>query len=202
MYTTINIREYRGYKINTGINEEYLCYTLTLDQIIDTLEYMVEHHSKVLCCLFVIHLPVESNLNLRSKMTRILESLSRTIESKSKDSPNKIDMKYIWRAERSNSEHEHIHLAILVNGNAIQSGWGIFSILRNIVKSHLHSEKDGLVDFCRSNGKYGKMIIRNSSGIYTQMDEAVYAMSYIAKARASDNKSKFARLSSASRLRR
>ena len=55
MKETTTESTYRGYNINTGKDNNLPCYTKALDQIIDTLEYMTEHHSKVLVVRLDIH---------------------------------------------------------------------------------------------------------------------------------------------------
>lgn len=45
---TTNESTYRGFKVNSGNSKEHACFTKTLDQIVDTIEYMLSRHSKVI----------------------------------------------------------------------------------------------------------------------------------------------------------
>lgn len=191
---------YRGYKINCGEEGKSSCNKLTLDQCIDRMEYMISKHSKVQVVRLDLHQPIDSDKPLRKEMTRIIEKANRTLNAKSKGNPNKIDMHYIWRAEQNGSEHEHVHAVIMANGNAIQNGYSLWDSFNEALKSQYNTNKDGLVEFCESNDKYGKRIERGSDELKKQMDEASYQMSYIAKGKYDKNRPKGGRISSASRL--
>lgn len=203
MKTTSSAR-YRGYPVNTGRNNDLTCNTRTLDQYIDRLEYMVKNHSKTLSVRLDIHTPVESAVPLRKRMARILESAKRKLESKNKGK-NKIDMHHVWAAEQKASErNEHVHLALLVNGNAIQNGYSLKSAVESALERHLGTGNKvcskGLVEFCGSNGKTGIMLDRNAPDFEQKRCEAVYAESYLAKTSSKEHKARGARFSSASRL--
>ncbi|WP_165076001.1 MULTISPECIES: inovirus-type Gp2 protein [unclassified Desulfovibrio] len=199
METTIE-ETYRGYRINTGENNNLPCNIKTLDQYIDILEYMEKMHSRVLSVRLDIHTPIDSEVPLRKKMTRILESTKRNLESKN-NSNNKVDMHYVWTAERTaQAAKEHVHLDILVNGNITKNGYGIFKTLEKVVKRQIPDANDGLVEFCKSNGEKGIFIDRNDPHVEDKRNEATYAASYLAKASSKEYKAKGARFSSASRL--
>ena len=191
---------YRGYRINTGENNNLPCNIKTLDQYFDRLEYMKKMHSRVLSLRLDIHTPINSEVPLRKKMTRILESTKRNLESKNK-SNNKVDMHYVWTAERTaQAAKEHVHLAILVNGNTTKNGYGIFKTLEKVVKRQIPDANDGLVEFCKSNGETGIMLDRNDPLIADKRNKATLAASYLAKMSSKEYKAKGDRFSSASRL--
>lgn len=199
METTIE-ETYRGYRINTGENSDLPCNTKTLDQYIDRQEYMEKNHSKTLVVRLDIHTPINSAVPLRKKMTRILESTKRNLKSNNK-SNNKVDMHYVWAAEKTKAErNEHVHLAILVNGNTTRNGYGIFKALEEVVKRQIPDANDGLVEFCESNGETGIMLDRNDPLIADKRNKASYAASYLAKISSKEYKAKGDRFSSASRL--
>ena len=99
-------RKYRGYTINNGQDGNLHCHTKTLDQIIDTVELMAAKHSKV----FSVRLDIQNTATgrignngqeidyaLDSKdMTRIIESATRTLNSKSKEGKNDPDVHWVW----------------------------------------------------------------------------------------------------------
>lgn len=191
---------YRGYLINTGENNDLPCNTKTLDQYIDRQEYMEKNHSKTLVVRLDIHTPTNSAVPLRKKMTRILESTKRNLESKNK-SKNKVDMHYVWAAEKRKAEgNEHVHLAILVNGNSTRYAYGVFKALEEVVKRQIPGASEGHVEFCKSNGKKGILIDRNDPHVADRRNDATKAASYLAKVSSKEHKDKGARFSSASRL--
>lgn len=197
---TTNDKTYRNYPINNGNKKEYECYTKTLDQVIDQVEYISANHSKSLFTRLDIRNDGELNNKIqRDDMTRICENIKRAIGRKYKASPNKPDLTITWTTEKD-GVNPHYHCLIGVNGNAIQNGYSIKEIVNKIVKKHLKTDKDGLVEFCKSNGRYGKIVDRNSSEFRKQLDDVIYAGSYLAKTNTKESRPKGARVSSTSRL--
>lgn len=198
----ISGKVYRGYPINNGVNKNFDCHKITLDQAIDQIEYMAMNHSKVLNTRIDVHSPVDNDEPItRSNMTRIIENSKRLIERQYSQGKNKPDWHCVWVAERTKKGmNEHYHLNVNVNGNAIQNGRSVFEAVNTSVKRALGTERDGYVNFSASNGKTGIMINRNSSEFEKQMADAVYAASYIAKTSSKKHRHKGARISSASRL--
>ena len=191
---------YRGYRINTGENNDLPCNTKTLDQYLDRQEYMEKNHSRTRIVRLDIRSPSESAIPLRKQMSRILESTRRKLESKNK-SKNQVDMHYVWTAEKRKAEgNEHVHLAILANGNTIKNGYGIFKALEEVVKRQIPGASEGHVEFCKSNGKKGILLDRNDPHVADRRNDATFAASYLAKVSSKERKDKGARFSSASRL--
>lgn len=197
---TTNEKVYNSYPINNGVKKNFTCYKKTLDQVINQVEYTISNHSKALFIRLDIRNEKDSdNRIMRNDMTRIIENTKRAIESKYKDSPNKLDMNITWTTE-NDGDSPHFHCFIGVNGNAIQNGYSILNAMNHAVQKYLKTDNNGLVEFCESNGKYGKMVDRNSPDFIKQMEKAVYAGSYLAKTHTKENKPKGARVSSTSRL--
>lgn len=199
-----NDKMHRQYKINTGVNVRLSCNKTTLDQIIDRIEYMTESHSKTLCVRVDIMNDADGYTPLeRHHLTRVLEETKRHLESKHRDSRNKLDFHYVWTTEQTcNAEHPHYHCFILVNGNAIQNGYSIKEVLNRYVMKWQRTDKQGLVHFSESNGPRGIMINRNAPDYERRKADAVYAGSYLAKTRSKESRPKGARFSSASRIPR
>ena len=202
MPKTTKSNTYRGYTINTGKNNNLPCSTKCLDQIVDTVEYMTENHSKVLAVRADIHSECNSEKVLtRRDITRIVENTKRNINSKFKNTKNNPDIKVIVTTEQTSLEaNPHFHLMALANGNAIQNGYSIFSEFNKQVKNKLGTDNDGLVHFSESNGQKGIMIDRNADDFEQQKNNAVYAGSYLAKTRAKEHNPKGSRVSSSSRI--
>lgn len=193
-------KEYRSYPINNGNKKDFICYEKTLNQVIDQVEYMSSKHSKVLCVRCDIRNDRDlENKIMRRDMTRITENVKRAIERKYKDSPNKPELTVTWTTENDGTS-PHYHCLFAVNGNAIQNGHAIHDALNKAVQHHLETDKKGLVEFCKSNEQFGKMIDRNSPDFVKQIENAVYMGSYLAKTHTKENRPKGARISSTSRL--
>ena len=201
MSKTTTSNTYRGYPINTGKDNNLPCSTKCLDQLVDTVEYMSENHSKVLAVRADIHSELDSEKVLtRRDVTRAIENTKRNIDSKFKDSKNKPDIKFITTTEQTSPEaNPHFHVMAFANGNAIQNGYSIFSELNKQVKNKLDTDNDGLVHFSESNGEKGIMIDRNSDDFEQQMNNAVHAGSYLAKTKSKEHNPKGSRVSSSSR---
>ncbi|UIA98821.1 inovirus Gp2 family protein [Desulfovibrio desulfuricans] len=75
-----------------------------------------------------------------------------------------------------------------------------FTELNKQVKNKLDTDNDGLVHFSGSNGQKGIMIDRNSDDFEQQMNNVVYAGSYLAKTKSEEHNPKGSRGSSSSRL--
>ena len=204
MQKTTTSNTYRGYSINTGKDKNLPCSTKCLDQLVDTVEYMSENHSKVLAVRADIHSELDSEKVLtRRDVTRAIENTKRNINSKFKDSKNNPDIKFIVTTEQTSPEaNPHYHVMAFANGNAIQNGYSIFSELNKQVKNKLDTDNDGLVHFSGSNGEKGIMIDRNSDDFEQQMNNAVYAGSYLAKTKSKEHNPKGSRVSSSSMITR
>lgn len=201
MPKTTTSNTYRGYSINIGKDNNLPCSTKCLDQLIDTVEYMTENHSKILAVRADIHSELDSEKVLtRRDVTRVIENTKRNINSKFKDSKNNPDIKFIVTTEQTSPEaNPHYHVMAFANGNAIQNGYSIFSELNKQVKNKLDTDNDGLVHFSESNGNTGIMINRNSDDFKQQMNNTVYAGSYLAKTKSKKHNPKGSRVSSSSR---
>lgn len=200
----ISASTYRSFTINTGVHTKLSCNKATLDQVIDLVEYMPQKHSKTLCVRLDIMNAADGYTILeRHHITRVLEETRRHLESKLKNSSNKLDLHYVWATEQnSKTEYPHYHCFILVNGNAIQNGYSVREALNRIVMKWQQTHKQGLVHFSESNGKSGIMLNRNASDFERRKGDAVYAGSYLAKMRSKEHRPKGARFSSASRFPR
>lgn len=204
MQKTTTSNTYRGYYINTGKDNNLPCNTKSLDQLVDTVEYMTENHSRVLAIRADVHSELDSEKVLtRRDVTRAIENTKRNINSRFKDSKNNPDIKFIVTTEQTSPEaNPHYHVMAFANGNAIQNGYSIYAELNKQVKNKIGTDNDGLVHFSGSNGKTGIMIDRNSDDFEQQMNNAVHAGSYLAKTRSKEHNPKGSRVSSSSMITR
>ena len=201
MSKTTTSNTYRGYSINTGKDNNLPCSTKSLDQLVDTVEYMTENHSRVLAVRADVRSEQDSERILtRRDVTRVIENTKRNINSRFKESKNNPDIKFIVTTEQTSPEaNPHYHVMAFANGNAIQNGYSIYAELNKQVKGKLCTDNDGLVHFSGSNGQQGIMIDRNSDDFEQQMNNVVYAGSYLAKTRSKEHNPKGSRVSSSSR---
>ncbi|WP_297895673.1 inovirus-type Gp2 protein [uncultured Desulfovibrio sp.] len=204
MLKTTKSNTYRGYPINTGKDNNLPCSTKCLDQLVDTVEYMSENHSRVLAVRADIHSEQDSKKVLtRRDVTRVIENTKRNINSRFKNSKNKPDIKFITTTEQTSPEAKpHYHVMALANGNAIQNGYSVYAELNKQVKNKLGTDTDGLVHFSESNGQKGIMIDRNSHDFEQQKNSVVYAGSYLAKTRSKEHNPKGSGVSSSSRIKK
>ena len=204
MQKTTTSNTYRGYSINTGKDNNLPCNTKCLDQLIDTVEYLSENHSRVLAVRADVRSEQDSERVLtRRDVTRVIENTKRNINSKFKDSKNNPDIKFIVTTEQTSPEaNPHFHVMAFANGNAIQNGYSIYTELNKQVKNKLSTDTDGLVHFSGSNGQQGIMIDRNSDDFEQQMNNAVHAGSYLAKTKTKEHNPKGSRGSSSSRIKK
>ena len=212
--------KYRGYTINNGQEGNLHCHIKTLDQIIDTVEHMIAEHSRVLSVRLDIQNTATGRLwnngqeidyALDSKdMTRIIESATRTLNSKSKNGKNDPDVHWVWTAEKTSPDDKpHFHVNAFVNGNAIHNGYSVKEAVSRAVKNKLQNANnmpnesyEGLVNFSSSNGAKGKLIERNSPEAEDQINDVVFAGSYLAKVRTKEFNPKGSRVSSCTRIPR
>lgn len=217
---TTSGNKYRGYTINNGQDGNLHCHIKTLDQIIGTVEHMTAEHSRVLSVRLDIQNTAagrtgnngqEIDYALDSKdMTRIIESATRTLNSKSKNGKNDPDVHWVWTAEKTSPDDKpHFHVNAFVNGNAIHNGYSVKEAVSRAVKNKLQNANstpnesyDGLVNFSGSNGAKGKLIERNSPEVEQQINDVVFAGSYLAKVRTKEFNSKGSRVSSCTRIPR
>ena len=180
------------------------CFTKTLDQIVDTIEYMLSRHSKVLSVRIDIQSAIHTKTPLTSMdITRIIESAVRTLDAKASKGKNDPDIHYVWTSEKTTPDDiPHFHLNFFANANAIQNGYAFKDAISIAVKRRLQTTYDGLVNFSDSNGTKGKLIERNSPDVYAQIDAVVYAASYLAKVRSKEFNPKWSRVSSCTRITR
>lgn len=217
---TTSGNKYRGYTINNGQDGNLHCHIKTLDQIIGTVEHMTAEHSRVLSVRLDIQNTAagrtgnngqEIDYALDSKdMTRIIESATRTLNSKSKNGKNDPDVHWVWTAEKTSPDDKpHFHVNAFVNGNAIHNGYSVKEAVSRAVKNKLQNANntpnesyDGLVNFSGSNGAKGKLIERNSPEVEQQINDVVFAGSYLAKVRTKEFNPKGSRVSSCTRIAR
>ena len=217
---TTSGNKYRGYTINNGQDGNLHCHIKTLDQIIDTVEHMIAEHSRVLSVRLDIQNTATGRLwnngqeidyALDSKdMTRIIESATRTLNSKSKNGKNDPDVHWVWTAEKTSPDDKpHFHVNAFVNGNAIHNGYSVKEAVSRAVKNKLQNANnmpnesyEGLVNFSSSNGAKGKLIERNSPEVEDQINDVVFAGSYLAKVRTKEFNPKGSRVSSCTRIPR
>lgn len=183
-------------KYGKGYNE------MTCKQIGNLIDYMTNKHSKALFVRIDITNARDAKLNMERKhITRILENTKRTLERKFKNSPNKLDLQYVWTTEQTpEAPHPHYHLFVGVNGNAMQNGHSIMAAMQPHVQKVQQTNKCGLVHISKEKDHCGVMCDRNKEDYESQKAKAFESGKYLAKLYSKELNPKWARFSSASRL--
>lgn len=193
---------YRGYSINTGSQNDLPCSTKALDTCINILESATREHCKVLVTRLDINIPEDIN-NTDKKITRVIENTKRDLTRKNEKSPHDIDFQYIKATEKGKyNTQNHYHLAIIANGNAIQSGYAVKQVVDKQYENVIGVESKGLVNYSKSNNGKGILINKNSEDFEQQKNDAVHALSYLAKTRTKEDIGKGTHSLTASRKRK
>jgi hypothetical protein len=223
-YDTTNANTYRGYSINTA-DGKYDCSTAILDKYLDSLEYMLNKHSKVLQTRFDVRIPQHSAITLE-QLQRFPEYLKRNLQRNNplpqegrvrstgkNNCKNQVDPHIIRVTERTSADNNpHQHYVVLVNGNAKQSGWDIQQRAQHELANATRLTPDqvqGMIHFCNTskdkNAPHKKMpsfymLDRNAEDFQQKLDQAVHQGSYLAKTRSKEHTPKGKWTVSATRL--
>lgn len=197
---------YQDLPINTDQEKRLGCYSSSLRSYRNKLDYMTEHHSKVLQVRFDLRYPSGTTVPHDKKhISRFSEYIKRSFDRKKADG-HLVDMKLEWVPDmKENSSHPHYHCIALLNGNAVQSEYTVFKQAEHYWGIVLKNDQEGLVHFCnkdRTGNKQenGLMYRRGAADSTETLEKMQYQASYIAKARDKDGLSKGAWIRGGSRI--
>lgn len=95
---------------------------------------------------------------------------------------HKIDCRYVWAREQSQSVVPHYHLLLLLDGSRTENGWSVRHLAARIWRGLLKVDCYACVHLCRpSSGRTGIMIRRPSSlsdGEKLLLEKANYEVAY------------------------
>ena len=131
-----------------------------LSQIIARLNWMINHHNKVLFIRFDIRFPNGyphdgNNHEISSLLRRLRENLGYS----------SVEVQYTWVRERVGSPLPHYHVAMLVDGSKIQNPMGILLEADRIWNHTIGYGGTGLVNFCCHDGGVGHVMLRRPSSV-------------------------------------
>ncbi len=198
---------FKGFTINTG-DGRYSCDEYILEQYDQRFQYLLSRHSRVLQKRFDLHYPQDGSvIPTPEHIYRCTENLRRDLkrnnplpkEGKKRSSGRKgiatshnVDPQILWVKEQENGNpNPHYHLVVLVNGNAIKSGWSIQQRAEKQWANALQlDEAKGLVNNCNQSGPDSILVDKNSPEFETDINKAYYQGSYPAKTRGKERRAK------------
>ena len=166
------------------------CYEKVLNKINDTLNDMLEKHSKIMITRMDLRYPNADNIICDSKqVSDFTYNLKRSLNREKNAGNHAVDAQVITVQEQDTSNHPHFHVAVIVNANAKKSPYSIHEKANNLWKLATGSSSDGLVDYCNRH-ENGIVIDRNSPSFEKDFDKGFYQTSYLAKVRGKESREK------------
>ena len=181
---------FNGHSINTNKDKNLGCYEKVLNKINDTLNDMLEKHSKIMITRMDLRYPNTDNIICDSKqVSDFTYNLKRSLNREKNVGNHSVDARIITVQEQDTSNHPHFHVAVIVNANAKKSPYSIHEKANNLWKLATGSSSDGLVDYCNRQ-ENGIVIDRNSPSFEKDFDKGFYQTSYLAKVRGKESREK------------
>ena len=160
------------FEINNPANCEG-SYVRILDKIYSQLIAMLSHHCKVLVCMQIYHLHDYSEDN------KVFSDFVQKYKKRLKKRFGFTRIGYVWVREQGQSEPQHYHLALFLDGNKVQCHHGIFKLAEKIWTDWGHPHPS----FVPQNSYYN--LNREDGRI---LNHVLYHLSYMAKVRTKDEK--------------
>jgi len=181
---------FKGHTINTNKEKSLGCYDKILNKIKNTMDTMLENHSKIMITRLDLRYPkTEDIICERKHLSDFSYNLKRSLNREKNAGNHYVDAQIITVQEQDKSNHPHYHVAVIVNANAKKSPYSIHEKADKLWKTAIHSSSDGLVDHCNKH-KNGIIINRNSSSFEEDYDKVFYQLSYLAKVRGKEDREK------------
>jgi len=174
---------YNGYDLSYSEKNDQGFYREILQASELLFNDMTMRHGKVFFSMFVLKYPAGSASfypNDNSLLSRFIEAL--TLYCKRK----KVDPRYLWVRECSDTGQPHYHLMLLLNGDLVQNAHGILQKATELWQRCLGIEDGkGLVHLCTTDKDYapygGVKIIRNGQDFQQVQSKCYELASYLAK---------------------
>ena len=180
---------HKGLAINTNKEKEQSCIKEILDPLHAHLADMTGKHSKVLCTRFDIRTPQGTEGLTNKQIGRIFENITRAINRENYSGGHDPDPRLIGVAE-DQGHGTHYHCVAMVNANAIQNQYKIFSKAEKYLGKALDlspEETKGLVHYCNTQGTNGNIIKRGSADEEEKTHQVMHQISYLATKRGKEN---------------
>ncbi len=117
-------------------------------------------------------------------------NFKRKLERQSIAGGHKVDPRFITVEEEHNNQHPHYHTVLLVNANAKNKAYSILQEAEKQWKQVLHTDHQGLVNYCNEKGENGIIIDRNKEDFEEKKNQCSHQASYLAKVREKDKQAK------------
>jgi len=153
-------------RVNNG-NEDQGCYREMLIAIVDQMEAVLSHHSRVLVIRFDLHVSAHTSDN--KLLSHYMDKLKRHLFG----TYGITRMGYVWAREQEKAKKQHYHVALILDGNKIQNPSRLLAWIDT-----KWQERDQPKVFVPEN--CFKMIKRSNPKSF---DDTFYRLSYLAKVR-------------------
>ena len=158
-------------------------YSAILHKMIDQLDICMNKWKRVLLIRFDLHIPFYTADN--KIISRFRKNLIRRLEREYQIN----EIGYVWVREQEKAKHQHYHCAIYLNGNEIRHSSKTLRIIKDTwerinIENYMHPPKNPYYFIDNEQTK----------------QEAIYRISYLAKARGKGYRDKQAKDYSTSRL--
>ncbi|SKA70006.1 YagK/YfjJ domain-containing protein [Desulfobaculum bizertense] len=174
--------EFKEYRIQGSRDKDQACRSDILERMLSLLEEYEERHGKVFIMRMDVRYPQNYFLNSKDRhMPQFIAHLTKNLSRKG------LDPKYIWVREQSREKHQHYHVALILNGNLIQSPYKVFNKAEELWARALGLDSaKGLISYCNKwrTGKKGSCsyMLRRGAKDYEEIKrDAFYRLSYLAK---------------------
>lgn len=211
-----------NFPINTNKEKSQGCYVKILEIYNKHLQDMLVKHSRVMQVRFDLRYPADGSIAPSPEhFQKFTEAFKRDLtrnnalptggriraeRKKSNSGHNAVDPRLIRVSEKHTghygTQNPHAHYLTLVNGNAKRSGYDIFKRAERQWANVLKTDAAGLVEYCNKNGRNPILMDRNGETYRSDIDEAFYQASYLAKERGKEGKAKGSWLVASSRTSR
>ena len=172
---------YNGHPINTNKEKKQGCDTKILNKIDKTLEYATNKHCKVLGVRFDLRYPKGYHASKDNKdISEFMSKFNKDLKRK------KLDPLTIWVREKSREKNQHVHVAVMLDGNKIQFPNKINELATKHWQQTINSTNERLVDRCDKSSERKKQVSsyrlrRGAEDFNEQYDECYHRFSYLAK---------------------
>lgn len=144
--STTNSSTFNFLPINTGSNNQYLCYDIILQRLYERMDYMCKKHCRVLFVRFDVRFPQHyQNDGGNREISHLFKIL------KENGSNNGFDLQFIWAREQSREKHQHYHCVALLNGSRNKNAYSFLLEVSRIWSHVLGCDATGLIHQCGAN---------------------------------------------------
>ncbi|WP_157237716.1 YagK/YfjJ domain-containing protein [Desulfobacter curvatus] len=174
---------YKDSPILTNEQKQQGCHTHILNKTHTMLENAISKHNKVFCTKFDLKYPLgyqppQGNQHISKFMSSFNKNLKR----------QKLDPHSIWVRERTSNDRHHYHVAVICDGNKIQSPYKINKLATEHWQRTIGSDNEGLVTYSSKDEQGNPLpcshkIRRNSEDFKQSFDDCFRHLSYLSKDR-------------------